>query len=89
MVRTATETPARLPDDSGYVERDGVRVWWEAYGSGDLAILLMPKAAEDKIAALEGADPLPGAALPGRDPRWPRQRVFGPAGGLTLGLRGR
>ena len=42
MGRTATETPARLPDDSGYVERDGVRVWWEAYGSGDLAILLMP-----------------------------------------------
>ena len=42
MGRTATETPARLPDDSGYVERDGVRVWWEAYGSGDPAILLMP-----------------------------------------------
>ena len=42
MGRTATETPARLPDDSGYVERDGVRVWWEAYGSGEPAILLMP-----------------------------------------------
>jgi pimeloyl-ACP methyl ester carboxylesterase/predicted glycosyltransferase len=42
MGRTATETPARLPDDSGFVERDGVRVWWEAYGSGEPAILLMP-----------------------------------------------
>src|SRR5579863_3472087 len=42
MGRTATETPARVPDDSGYIERDGVRVWWEAYGSGAPAILLMP-----------------------------------------------
>jgi pimeloyl-ACP methyl ester carboxylesterase/predicted glycosyltransferase len=42
MGRTATETPARVPDDSGYIERDGVRVWWEAYGSGEPAILLMP-----------------------------------------------
>ena len=42
MGRTATETPARLPDQSGYVERDGVRIWWEAYGSDDAAILLMP-----------------------------------------------
>ncbi len=42
MGRTDTETPARIPDDSGYVERDGVRVWWEGYGSGPSAILLMP-----------------------------------------------
>jgi pimeloyl-ACP methyl ester carboxylesterase/predicted glycosyltransferase len=42
MGRTATETPARLPDDSGFIERDGVRVWWEAYGAGEPAILLMP-----------------------------------------------
>ena len=42
MGRTATETPARVPDDSGHLERDGVRVWWEAYGGGDPAILLMP-----------------------------------------------
>ena len=42
MGRTDTETPARLPDQSGYIERDGVRVWWEAYGTGDRAIVLMP-----------------------------------------------
>ena len=42
MGRTATETPARVPDDSGHLDRDGVRVWWEAYGGGDPAILLMP-----------------------------------------------
>src|SRR3984885_5630984 len=42
MGRTDTETPARLPDDSGYVERDGVRVWWDAYGTGDRALFLLP-----------------------------------------------
>jgi pimeloyl-ACP methyl ester carboxylesterase/predicted glycosyltransferase len=42
MGRTDTETPARLPDEAGYVERDGVRVWWESYGSGDRTLLLLP-----------------------------------------------
>jgi pimeloyl-ACP methyl ester carboxylesterase/predicted glycosyltransferase len=42
MGRTDTETPARLPDDSGYLERDGVRVWWDAYGTGDRALFLLP-----------------------------------------------
>jgi pimeloyl-ACP methyl ester carboxylesterase/predicted glycosyltransferase len=41
--RTDTETPARLPDAQGIVERSGVRVHWEAYGEqGRPAILLMP-----------------------------------------------
>jgi hypothetical protein len=41
--RTDTETPARLPDDQGFIERDGVRVQWEAYGAEDRpAVLLMP-----------------------------------------------
>jgi pimeloyl-ACP methyl ester carboxylesterase/predicted glycosyltransferase len=40
--RTSTGTPAREPDASGFVERDGVRVQWESYGSGDPAILLLP-----------------------------------------------
>ncbi|MEA2428356.1 MAG: hypothetical protein QOF37_1984 [Thermoleophilaceae bacterium] len=40
--RTETGTPAALPDEQGIVERDGVRVHWEAYGSGDPAILLLP-----------------------------------------------
>jgi pimeloyl-ACP methyl ester carboxylesterase len=42
MGRTDTETPARLPDESGYVERDGVRVSWDAYGTGDRALVLLP-----------------------------------------------
>jgi pimeloyl-ACP methyl ester carboxylesterase/predicted glycosyltransferase len=39
--RSDTETPARLPADEGFVERDGVRVHWDSYGSGP-AILLLP-----------------------------------------------
>src|SRR5262249_18858575 len=40
--RTNTETPARRPDRHGYVERDGVRIHWEIYGSEGPTILLMP-----------------------------------------------
>ena len=48
---TATETPrsagreqtrARDPDETGYIERDGVRVFWERYGEGEPAILFLP-----------------------------------------------
>jgi pimeloyl-ACP methyl ester carboxylesterase len=33
---------ARYPDASGYVERNGVRVFWERYGEGEPAILFLP-----------------------------------------------
>jgi len=40
---TATEqTRACYPDDEGYVERGGVRVFWERYGDGDPTLLLLP-----------------------------------------------
>ena len=35
-------TRARRPDESGFVERDGVRVFWERYGDGAPTVLLMP-----------------------------------------------
>ena len=35
-------TRARYPDEEGFVERDGVRVFWERYGEGDPAILFFP-----------------------------------------------
>ncbi|MGH3135733.1 MAG: alpha/beta fold hydrolase [Gaiellaceae bacterium] len=50
-MRTATElvtgtereqTRARYPDEEGYVERDGVRIFYEVYGSGEPTILLLP-----------------------------------------------
>jgi pimeloyl-ACP methyl ester carboxylesterase len=36
------QTRARYPDVEGYVERDGVRSFYEVYGEGEPTILLMP-----------------------------------------------
>ena len=33
---------ARLPVSEGYVEREGVKVFYEVFGQGEPAILLMP-----------------------------------------------
>ena len=32
----------RLPDETGFVERDGVRVHWERFGDGDQTLALLP-----------------------------------------------
>jgi pimeloyl-ACP methyl ester carboxylesterase/predicted glycosyltransferase len=36
------QTRARYPDADGYVERDGVRVFYEVYGDGEPTVLLLP-----------------------------------------------
>jgi len=36
------QTRARHPDDEGYVERGGVRVFYEAYGDGEPTVFLLP-----------------------------------------------
>jgi len=36
------QTRARYPDREGHVERDGVRVFYEVYGSGEPTVLLLP-----------------------------------------------
>jgi pimeloyl-ACP methyl ester carboxylesterase/predicted glycosyltransferase len=36
------QTRARYPDEEGYVERDGVRVFYEVYGSGEPTVLFVP-----------------------------------------------
>jgi pimeloyl-ACP methyl ester carboxylesterase/predicted glycosyltransferase len=36
------QTRALYPDAAGYVERDGVRVFYEVYGEGEPTVLLMP-----------------------------------------------
>ena len=33
---------ARYPDETGFVERDGVRVFWESYGEGEQTVLFLP-----------------------------------------------
>jgi pimeloyl-ACP methyl ester carboxylesterase/predicted glycosyltransferase len=39
---TPEQTRARYPDESGFVERDGVRVYYEVYGAGEPTVLLLP-----------------------------------------------
>src|SRR6202020_1093456 len=36
------QTRALYADESGYVDRDGVRVFWERYGEGEPTVLLLP-----------------------------------------------
>jgi pimeloyl-ACP methyl ester carboxylesterase/predicted glycosyltransferase len=33
---------ARYPDETGYIERNGVKVFWERYGNGEPTILFLP-----------------------------------------------
>jgi pimeloyl-ACP methyl ester carboxylesterase/predicted glycosyltransferase len=40
--RTPEQTRACYPDESGFVERDGIRVYYEVYGSGEPTVLLLP-----------------------------------------------
>ena len=42
-LRTAPEqSRARYPDHEGYIERDGVRIFYEVYGAGEPTVLLLP-----------------------------------------------
>src|SRR3954465_14061188 len=36
------QTRARYPDESGYVARDGVNLYYEVYGSGEPTVFLLP-----------------------------------------------
>ena len=38
----AEQTRASYPDADGYVERDGVRTFYEVYGQGEPTVLLLP-----------------------------------------------
>jgi pimeloyl-ACP methyl ester carboxylesterase len=40
--RTREQTRARYPDSEGFVERDGVRLFYEVYGEGERTVLLLP-----------------------------------------------
>jgi pimeloyl-ACP methyl ester carboxylesterase len=40
--RAREQTRARYPDQEGYVERKGVRVFYEVYGDGEPTVLLLP-----------------------------------------------
>jgi pimeloyl-ACP methyl ester carboxylesterase/predicted glycosyltransferase len=38
----AEQTRARYPDEKGFVEREGVRIFYEVYGQGEPTVLLLP-----------------------------------------------
>lgn len=40
--RRPEQTRARYPDEAAYVERDGVKIFYEVYGAGEPTVLLMP-----------------------------------------------
>ena len=42
ILETREQHRARYPDSTGFVERDGVRVFYEVYGSGETTIVLLP-----------------------------------------------
>src|ERR1051325_11229292 len=42
MTPAREQMRARYPEGRGYVQRDGVRVYYEAYGTGEPAILFLP-----------------------------------------------
>jgi pimeloyl-ACP methyl ester carboxylesterase len=42
LSRPREQTRARYPDEAGYVERNGVRVFWERYGEGEPTVLFLP-----------------------------------------------
>jgi len=42
VLRAREQSRARYPDREGFVERDGVRVFYEVYGEGERTILLLP-----------------------------------------------
>jgi pimeloyl-ACP methyl ester carboxylesterase len=39
---SSEQTRARYPDQDGYVEQAGVRIFWECYGTGEKTVLLLP-----------------------------------------------
>ena len=41
-VAAREQTRAHYPDEEGYVERAGVRLFYEVYGSGEPTVLLLP-----------------------------------------------
>src|SRR5881396_722041 len=42
LTKVPEQTRALYPDESGYVERDGVNLYYEVYGEGETTVLLLP-----------------------------------------------
>ena len=75
------QTRARYPDEEGYVERDGVRVFYEVYGIGRADDPAAADVGAHPLAPLEDADPVARTALPCGHVRRARERPLRPAAG--------
>ena len=64
----------------GFVERDGVKVGYEVFGSGEPAARVRPDRPAGPLPGLEGPGAVPGPDVAGRHHRPARQRPVGPAG---------
>jgi pimeloyl-ACP methyl ester carboxylesterase/predicted glycosyltransferase len=42
LTETREQTRARYPDEEGFVERAGVRIFYEVYGTGEPTVILLP-----------------------------------------------
>ena len=73
------QTRARYPDEEGYLDRDGVRIFYEVYGTGEPTILLLPSWEITHSRAWKGPDSVPRPARPGGHVRPARERALGPA----------
>ena len=77
------QTRARYPDESGYVERDGVKVYYEVYGSGGPDGAPSADVVDHPLTTLEDADPVPRPTLPRAHVRRSWQRPLRPAAEAT------
>ena len=50
------------PVDTGYAEREGVKLYWEEFGAGILTLVLVPSLVDRPLANLEGAGSLTSPA---------------------------
>ena len=83
------QTRARYPDSDGYVERDGVRVHYEVFGSGEATVLLLPTWAIVHSHAWKLQMPYLARHFRVITHRPARERPVGPAGGARGVRRGR
>ena len=67
------------PATAGYVERDGVKLYWELFGDGRADHRAPADVVDHPLAVLEGPGAVPRPPLPGGDVRRPGHGSFRPA----------
>ena len=63
--RAQEQSRARYPDEEGFIERDGVKVFWESYGARRTDDPLPANVDPRALPGVEGADPVLRAPLSG------------------------